>query len=112
MQHLEVVSNQERHALAAVDLNVVYLLVGMMIVVSLLGDTGLFEWLAVGTAKKARGNMTLITLGLLMATAVLSSPRPGSWWFQNCPHSCRHRICAPYRPPGSPDPASRYAPGH
>jgi Na+/H+ antiporter NhaD/arsenite permease-like protein len=60
-------------ALHKVDLNVMYLLVGMMMVVNILGETGLFEWVAVAIAKKARGNVLIIVIGLLAATAVLSA---------------------------------------
>jgi Na+/H+ antiporter NhaD/arsenite permease-like protein len=61
------------YALERVDLNVVFLLVGMMMVVSVLADTGLFEWVAVSIAQKARGNGVVILAGLLTATAVLSA---------------------------------------
>lgn len=60
-------------ALATVDLDVVFLLTGMMLVVAVLGDTGLFEWVAIAIAKAARGNGLVILLALLVATAVLSA---------------------------------------
>ena len=60
-------------ALAAVDLNVVFLLVGMMIVVGILARTGVFEWLAVTFARASKGNGVVILLLFLAATAVLSA---------------------------------------
>lgn len=60
-------------ALNAVDLNVILLLVGMMLVMDILSETGLFEWIAVVIAKKARGNGAIIFLAFLFVTAVLSA---------------------------------------
>jgi Na+/H+ antiporter NhaD/arsenite permease-like protein len=60
-------------ALAAIDLNVVFLLMGMMIVVNILAGTGLFEWLAVTVARKAKADGLRILLLFVGATAVLSA---------------------------------------
>jgi len=60
-------------ALEHVDLDVVFLLVGMMMVVEILARTGLFEWVAIFIAQRARGNPVIILIGLLTATAVLSA---------------------------------------
>lgn len=60
-------------ALGAVDLNVIFLLVGMMVVVNILAQTGLFEWVAVTIARKAKGDGLRILLLFLTATAVLSA---------------------------------------
>jgi Na+/H+ antiporter NhaD/arsenite permease-like protein len=61
------------HALAAVDLNVIFLLVGMMLGVNVMAATGLFEWLAVTIARIARGDGVRILTLFLLATAVLSA---------------------------------------
>ena len=60
-------------ALDYVDLDVIFLLVGMMMVVNILSRTGLFEWVAISIAQWAKGNPAVILLGLLAATAVLSA---------------------------------------
>jgi Na+/H+ antiporter NhaD/arsenite permease-like protein len=60
-------------AVARIDLNVVFLLIGMMIMVAILAETGLFEWVAVSIARGARGNGLLLVVGLLFATATLSA---------------------------------------
>jgi Na+/H+ antiporter NhaD/arsenite permease-like protein len=60
-------------ALEHIDLDVIFLLIGMMTVVNILSETGLFEWVAVFIAQRARGNGVLILIGLLVATAVLSA---------------------------------------
>jgi Na+/H+ antiporter NhaD/arsenite permease-like protein len=60
-------------ALHAIDMNVLFLLIGMMIVVNILSDTGVFEWLAIKLARLARGNGLLIAVFLMILTAVLSA---------------------------------------
>ena len=60
-------------ALGSIDLDVVFLLVGMMVVVDILAQTGLFEWVAIYIAQRARGNPIIILVGLLSATALLSA---------------------------------------
>ena len=47
-------------ALSHVDLNVIFLLVGMMVIVNVLSTTGLFQWVAVTIARAARGNGPVI----------------------------------------------------
>ena len=56
-----------------IDLNVLFLLIGMMMVVNILASTGLFEWLAIWIAKAARGNGPLLLAMLVLVTAVLSA---------------------------------------
>jgi Na+/H+ antiporter NhaD and related arsenite permeases len=60
-------------ALLKVDLNVVFLLSGMMIIINVLSHTGVFEWVAITIAKTARGRGTLLLPLLLLATAVISA---------------------------------------
>lgn len=60
-------------ALESIDLDVIFLLVGMMTVVDILAQTGLFEWVAIYIAQRAWGNPLIILVGLLAATAVLSA---------------------------------------
>ncbi len=60
-------------ALRAVDLNVIFLLVGMMLAVNIMAGTGLFEWIAVRIAQRANGNGMVILSAFLVATAVLSA---------------------------------------
>ncbi len=60
-------------AIKSIDMNVIFLLVGMMTCVRILGDTGFFEWVAISIAKKARGNALVIMALLLFATMVFSA---------------------------------------
>ncbi len=56
-----------------VDWNVIFLLLGMMIIVGVLRQTGIFEYLAIITAKRARGRPFLIMASLMVLTAVASA---------------------------------------
>ncbi|MDR0867853.1 MAG: ArsB/NhaD family transporter [Planctomycetota bacterium] len=58
---------------AKIDLNVIFLLGGMMMVVSILARTGIFEWVAVVLAQQSKGYGMPIVLKFLLATAVLSA---------------------------------------
>lgn len=63
----------QEHAFEAIDLNVIFLLAGMMVIAHELGRTGVFQWLAVRTAKVARGDPTLVLVLLCLITAVGSA---------------------------------------
>ncbi len=56
-----------------IDWNVIFLLLGMMIIVGILRHTGIFEFLAIWAAKRARGRPFLIMVMLIVITAVLSA---------------------------------------
>lgn len=58
---------------SGIDWNVIFLLLGMMIIVGVLRQTGLFEFLAIWAAKKARGHPFKIMVMLVVITAVLSA---------------------------------------
>ncbi|MDP9416825.1 MAG: ArsB/NhaD family transporter [Actinomycetota bacterium] len=56
-----------------VDWNVIFLLLGMMIVVSVVKQTGLFDYLAIWSAKRARGEPFRVMVMLVLITAVASA---------------------------------------
>jgi Na+/H+ antiporter NhaD/arsenite permease-like protein len=58
---------------AGIDWNVIFLLLGMMLIVGVLRHTGLFEYLAIWSAKKARGRPFPVMVILLVVTGVLSA---------------------------------------
>jgi Na+/H+ antiporter NhaD/arsenite permease-like protein len=60
-------------ALAKVDLNVIFLLIGMMVIVNILATTGVFEWIAMKVALAADGRGIVIMLSFMVLTAVLSA---------------------------------------
>jgi len=56
-----------------IDWNVIFLLLGMMIVVSVVKQTGLFEYVAIWAAKRARGNPYRVMALLCTITALASA---------------------------------------
>ncbi|TDB93728.1 ArsB/NhaD family transporter [Actinomadura sp. 7K534] len=55
-----------------IDWNVIFLLLGMMIVVGIIKGTGLFEYLAIWAAKKSKGRPYRLLVMLMAITAVAS----------------------------------------
>lgn len=60
-------------AIAAIDFNTIALLTGMMVIVSLARQTGLFEFVAVWAVKRARGEPIGVLLLLSLVTAMFSA---------------------------------------
>ena len=56
-----------------VDWNVIFLLVGMMMLVAAIGKTGLLQYLAVKSAKIARGEPYRVMFFLILITALSSA---------------------------------------
>jgi Na+/H+ antiporter NhaD/arsenite permease-like protein len=56
-----------------IDWEVIFLLLGMMLIVAVLRRTGLFEYLAIWSAKRARGRPFRIMVILCVVTAVASA---------------------------------------
>ncbi len=60
-------------AMQSIDLNVIFLLMGMMIIVGVLKKTGLFQWMAYKSYALARGNIFILAFILQVITAVTSA---------------------------------------
>jgi Na+/H+ antiporter NhaD/arsenite permease-like protein len=58
---------------AGVDWNVIFLLIGMMLIVAVLKRTGVFEYLAIWAAKRAHGRPFRVMVILVLVTAVASA---------------------------------------
>ncbi len=58
---------------SGIDWNVIFLLLGMMVIVGVLRRTGLFEALAIFAAKRARGRPFPVMVLLVLITAVASA---------------------------------------
>jgi len=56
-----------------IDYNVIFLLIGMMIIINIMKDTGVFEWIAIKSAKFAKGEPIRIMVTLSVVTAFLSA---------------------------------------
>jgi Na+/H+ antiporter NhaD/arsenite permease-like protein len=68
---LGVISQEE--ALAAIDLNVIFLLAGMMVLAGVLARTGFFEWLAIRAVKISQGRPFRLLVILALVAATLSA---------------------------------------
>jgi len=64
--------DQEK-AFAAIDLNVIFLLVGMMVIASVLARTGFFDWLAIESVIFSHGHPVRLLIILATVTAVVSA---------------------------------------
>jgi Na+/H+ antiporter NhaD/arsenite permease-like protein len=60
-------------AMGAIDLNVIFLLMGMMIFVGVMKKTGMFQFLAFKAYALARGNVFVLSFVLQIVTAVISA---------------------------------------
>jgi len=58
---------------AGIDWHVIFLLLGMMLIVAVLQRTGLFEYLAIWAAKRARGRPARVMVILIVVTALASA---------------------------------------
>ncbi|MEB3030947.1 ArsB/NhaD family transporter [[Mycobacterium] nativiensis] len=56
-----------------IDWDVIFLLLGMMIIVSVLRQTGVFEYVAIWSAKRAKGSPLRIMILLVLVTAFASA---------------------------------------
>ncbi len=56
-----------------VDWNVIFLLLGMMVIVSVLKQTGIFDFLAIWSAKRVRGRPFALMAMLVIITAIASA---------------------------------------
>ncbi|MDR1397421.1 MAG: ArsB/NhaD family transporter [Desulfarculales bacterium] len=60
-------------AMSAIDLNVVFLLMAMMMIVGVTKKTGLFQWMAYKAFHIARGNIFILAAVLMFITAFVSA---------------------------------------
>ena len=58
--------------ISVIDFNTIGLLLGMMIIVAILADTGVFQWVGIKASKITKGNLWKLMLMLCTFTAVVS----------------------------------------
>ena len=63
----------QEDAFLALDLNVIFLLAGMMIIAHIISDTGLFQWMAAQAVRLGRGRPINILIIIALLTAVTSA---------------------------------------
>ena len=67
-----IVLSMER-ALSYIDFEVIFLVMGMMIVIGIIEDTGVFQWLAFVSYRVSRGRAWLLVIVLMLITGVASA---------------------------------------
>ena len=55
-----------------IDINTIGLLLGMMIIVAILANSGVFQWVGIKATKMSKGNLWRLLLILCSSTAVVS----------------------------------------
>lgn len=60
-------------AVEGVDFNTIFLLIGMMIIVGIMKESGIFQYVAILSAKMVRANPRLLLISLAFVTAVFSA---------------------------------------
>ncbi|MGD9145837.1 MAG: SLC13 family permease [Anaerolineae bacterium] len=60
-------------ALSYVDFDVIFLVMGMMIVIAVFEETGIFQWMAYQAYRLSRGKIWLLVVILMLITAVASA---------------------------------------
>lgn len=71
--HPEYVILTFEDAMQAIDMNVIFLLMAMMMIVGVLKKTGVFQWMAYKSYQMARGNVFALASILMVVTAVSSA---------------------------------------
>ncbi len=62
-----------KEAFAKIDFNTIFLLIGMMVVVGITKETGIFDYLAIKTLKQTKGSPIKLLITYSVITAVLSA---------------------------------------
>ena len=64
---------ETRHfVIDVIDFNTIGLLLGMMIIVAILGETGIFNWVGIKAIRLSRGNLWKLMIILCVFTAITS----------------------------------------
>ena len=58
---------------SSIDFNVIFLLIGMMIIVHITSHTGLFQWIAIKSAKAVNGKPLALLIVFSLVSAILSA---------------------------------------
>lgn len=64
---------EQEQAFHSIDWNVIFLLIGMMMIANILSETGIFQWIAVQSVRLGKGNPYAILVILVLVTAVTSA---------------------------------------
>ena len=68
-----ILNEEEALETIGYNLEVIFLLVGMMMIVEIMSDTGVFQWVAIKIAQVAKGDPTKILIFISVVTALFSA---------------------------------------
>ncbi|MEW6095726.1 MAG: ArsB/NhaD family transporter [bacterium] len=60
-------------AIASIDFNVIFLLMGMLIIVGIMKTTGIFQWMAYKSYQLSKGNIWYLVVILMVITGIISA---------------------------------------
>ena len=70
---LQIINEEEALATIGYNLEIIFLLIGMMMIVEIMSETGVFQWVAIKIAQLVRGNPTKILVFTSIVTAIFSA---------------------------------------
>lgn len=70
---LQIITEEEALETIGYNLEIIFLLIGMMLIVEIMSETGIFQWVAIKIAQLVRGNPIKILIFTSIVTAVFSA---------------------------------------
>lgn len=70
---LQIITEEEALETIGFNLEIIFLLIGMMMIVEIMSETGVFQWVAIKIAQLVRGNPIKILVFTSIVTAIFSA---------------------------------------
>ena len=70
---LRIITEEEALETIGFNLEIIFLLIGMMLIVEIMSETGIFQWVAIKIAQLVRGNPIKILVFTSIVTAIFSA---------------------------------------
>lgn len=70
---LQIITEEQALETIGYNLEILFLLIGMMVIVEIMSETGVFQWVAIKIAQLVRGNPVKILVFISIITAVFSA---------------------------------------
>lgn len=70
---LQIITEEETLETIGYNLEIIFLLIGMMLIVEIMSETGIFQWVAIKIAQPVRGNPIKILVLTSIVTAIFSA---------------------------------------
>ena len=73
MRFFLIINQEELIKAVADNLDIIFLLIGMMIIVHIMSETGIFQWVAIKLAQFVRGEPIPLMMLIVCVTAIFSA---------------------------------------